>query len=216
MQNGTKMTTDAPAPKRARGRPPSFERETVLARILAQFWNHGFAATSLDDISAATGLNRPSLYRSFGDKESLYLAALERARAGAAAGLATALSRDEPLRAALERTFATVSRVYQDGDLGPRGCFLIGTAVTEAVTDPRIRQALAGALAELDGLFRDRLARAQAAGELAAGTDITALAKLATAILNGMAVRARAGGDPQDLAQPGQAFIDLLCGQRPV
>ena len=58
-----------------RGRPRAFEPDTALAQAMDVFWSDGFAATSLDDISAATGLNRPSLYGAFGDKRALYLQA---------------------------------------------------------------------------------------------------------------------------------------------
>ena len=60
----------APAPKR-RGRPRGYEPEVALARALDVFWKDGFAATSLDDLSAATGMNRPSLYGAFGDKREI-------------------------------------------------------------------------------------------------------------------------------------------------
>src|ERR1700735_5837445 len=63
------------AVSRGRGRPRRFEPEQALAQASDVFWNDGFAATSLDDISAATGLNRPSLYGAFGDKRALYLQA---------------------------------------------------------------------------------------------------------------------------------------------
>ena len=70
--------TRRPVPKpasRGRGRPRAFEADTALAQAMDVFWSDGFAATSLDDISAATGLNRPSLYGAFGDKRALYLQA---------------------------------------------------------------------------------------------------------------------------------------------
>lgn len=206
------MSDDTAAPKRTRGRPLGFDPDAVLKAVQAVFWNRGYAATSLDDIAAATGLNRPSLYRTFGDKQALYLAALEKSRADASTGLQTLLSRDEPLRPALGRMFAAVAGVYVQGDLGQRGCFLIGTAVTEAVMDPAIRQSLAAALADIDRTFAGRLERARATGELAADADVTDLARLATATLNGMAVRARAGSDAETLMSFGRAYVALVCG----
>ena len=86
---------------RPRGRPRSFDPDAVLDKARAVFWNLGYAATSLDDLAAATGLNRPSLYAAFGDKHALYLAALERSRAEATAALGAALSSEAPLRAVL-------------------------------------------------------------------------------------------------------------------
>jgi AcrR family transcriptional regulator len=198
--------------RRKRGRPRGFDPEAVLDRARDAFWNTGYAATSLDDISAATGLNRPSLYGAFGDKQALYLAALQKTRGEINAALAAAMAPEEPLRAGLRRVYAGAAAIYSRGELGQRGCFLIGTAVTEAVADPQIRGALDQALTEIDAAFETRMRRAQDAGELAAGIDIKGLAKLATATMNGMAVRARAGADQASLAAFGDTLIALICG----
>lgn len=198
--------------RRPRGRPRSYDPAVALDQARAAFWNAGYAATSLDDLSAATGLNRPSLYGAFGDKRMLYLAALEKTRAEIVASLTAAMSPQEPLRAGLGRVFQAAAQIYSAGDHGPRGCFLIGTAVTEAVEDPEIRRVLASALEQIDAVFAARLARAEAAGELAAHADLTGLAQIATATLNGMAVRARAGAAAPELAAIGAAYVDLVAG----
>ena len=90
---------------RRRGRPRSFDVADALDRARAVFWNLGFAATSLDDLAAATGLNRPSLYAAFGDKHALYLAALERSRSEATTAVAGALAMEAPLRRVLGLIF---------------------------------------------------------------------------------------------------------------
>ncbi len=77
-----------------RGRPRSYDPDTALAQAMAVFWNAGYAGTSLDDITAGTGLNRPSLYGAFGDKHALYLQALERYRSQGRDALIEALARD--------------------------------------------------------------------------------------------------------------------------
>lgn len=200
------------APKRGPGRPRSFDPVAALAHVQSEFWNRGYSATSLDDLAAATGLNRPSLYAAFGDKQALYMAALDKSRAEAGRALLEALAGDEPLRQCLERVFSHAAQMYMRGDLGQRGCFLVGTAVTEAVTDANIRHALGCALDNLDKAFEQRFRRASQAGELARDADIPALAKLATATLNGMAIRARAGGDAKTLAQLAKGFVALTCG----
>ncbi len=205
---------ESQAERRPRGRPRKVDPETALNRARNAFWDTGYAATSLDDLSAATGLNRPSLYSSFGDKQALYLASLKKSRAELTGSLTAALKPEEPLRVALERVFGAASLVYTQGERAQRGCFLIGTAVTEAVADPEIRGELKGALDEIDALFAARLARARAAGELAPTAGIDGLAKLATATLNGMAVRARAGGDLDTVAAFGEALVDTICGPR--
>jgi len=197
---------------RPRGRPRGFDADTVLDKARGAFWDTGYSATSLDDLSAATGLNRPSLYGAFGDKRALYLAALQKTRAEINAALVATLAPDEPLRRGLERVYAASAAIYARGEVSQRGCFLIGTAVTEAVADPEIRRVLGDALGEIDAAFEARLRRAQTAGEVAADVDLAGLARLATATLNGMAVRARAGGDQATLESFGRALVTMICG----
>jgi AcrR family transcriptional regulator len=120
--------------KRPRGRPRTYDPDDALAKAMGAFWDRGYAATSLDDISAATGMNRPSLYAAFGDKQTIYLKAIEHYRAGPA--VKNALAGGRTLREALRRVYKAALAIYLDGDLGARGCFVIGTAATEAVTNP--------------------------------------------------------------------------------
>src|SRR3954462_7088202 len=126
------------APKR-RGRPRAYEPEVALARALDVFWKEGFAATSLDDLSAATGMNRPSLYGAFGDKRELYIKSYARYRADARAAMQEIFREELPIRKRLERIFKVALDIYLSGDTGPRGCFTVMTVVSEAVADPEIR-----------------------------------------------------------------------------
>src|SRR3954471_21796810 len=140
---------------RPRGRPRSFDADEVLEKARTVFWNLGYSAASLDDIAAATGLNRPSLYAAFGDKHALYMRALERTRAGAVAGMRAVMGQDAPLRQALSALFGAAIEAYVSGDMGQRGCFIIGTAVTQAVDDPEARALLARFVADEDEVFRE-------------------------------------------------------------
>src|SRR5882724_10797919 len=72
-----KKSKGAKAEPKRRGRPRAYDPATAIARAAETFWKAGYAGTSLDDLSAATGMNRPSLYAAFGDKRDLYLKALE-------------------------------------------------------------------------------------------------------------------------------------------
>src|SRR3954469_15555132 len=128
---------------RPRGRPRSFDADEVLEKARGVFWTLGYAAASLDDIAAATGLNRPSLYAAFGDKHALYMAALTRTRAGATAAMRAMMGTEGPLRTVLAKLFDAALESYVAGD-AQRGCFIIGTAVTQAVDDPDARALLAG------------------------------------------------------------------------
>src|SRR5262249_17015584 len=139
-------------PKR-RGRPRAYDPDVALARAVESFWQAGYAATSLDDLSEATGMNRPSLYGAFGDKHDLYLSALAHYWQHSGGAMREALAYDRPLREALQRVYRLALSSYLSGRTGPRGCFAISTATTEAVRDAKIRTSLAQGLREIDEAF---------------------------------------------------------------
>src|ERR1700721_1165222 len=117
---------DAPQGKR-RGRPRAYQPEIALGRALDLFRKDGFAATSLDDLSAATGMNRPSLYGAFGDKRELYIKSYQRYRADARAAMRDIFRDEMPIRQRLARLYAVAREIYLSGQAGPRGCFTVMT-----------------------------------------------------------------------------------------
>src|SRR5205823_12046544 len=121
-------------PKR-RGRPRAYEPEVALGKALDLFRRHGFAATSLDDLSEATGMNRPSLYGAFGDKRELYIKSYQRYRDDARAAMVDIFRNELPIKKRLECIYAVALDIYLSGDSGPRGCFTVMTAASEAVFD---------------------------------------------------------------------------------
>src|SRR3977135_4619642 len=114
------------APKR-RGRPRAYQPEVALGKALDLFRSEGFAATSLDDLSAATGMNRPSLYGAFGDKRELYIKSYQRYRADARAAMIDIFRDQLPIRERLERIYAVALDIYLSGESGPAGCFRVWT-----------------------------------------------------------------------------------------
>src|SRR5271157_304174 len=116
------------APVRRRGRPRAFEPEAALGQAMDIFWKDGFAATSLDDLSVATGLNRPSLYGAFGDKRALYLQAYRRYREHVRETFAPLFAESAPLREKLTRILIAALELYLSGEEGPRGCFTVLSA----------------------------------------------------------------------------------------
>src|SRR5262245_57986909 len=130
---------EAPVAPKRRGRPRAYEPDVALGKALDLFRRGGFAATSLDDLSAATGMNRPSLYGAFGDKRERYIKSYQRYRDDARVAMADIFREEMPLRRRLERIYAIALDIYLSGDSGPRGCFTVMTAASEAVTDPDIR-----------------------------------------------------------------------------
>ena len=193
-----------------RGRPPAYDADAALTRAMEAFWDAGYAATSLDDLAAATGMNRPSLYGAFGDKRALYLKTLE--HYGAGGQLKAALAAAVPLRHALSHVYDLAIKLYLSGKSGARGCFLINTAATESVKSPEVRAMFAAQLRELDDIFEARLRRAMTERELPADADPAALAKLASAVLHSLALRSRAGDSRAALEAIAAAGIAAICG----
>ncbi len=202
--------------QKRRGRPPAYVPEVALARATKAFWESGFAATSLDDLAAATGMNRPSLYGAFGDKHALYLKALTAYWQAGRLAMADALAPDRPLREGLRRVYEAALDIYFPAQGQARGCFLIGTATTEAMRDSDVRATLAEALREIDAGFEARLRLGQERGELAAAADPCILAMLAAATLHTLALRSRAGASRGELEELADGAVALICGPAPV
>jgi AcrR family transcriptional regulator len=199
-------------PKR-RGRPRAYQPEVALARVLDVFWKEGFAGTSLDDLSAATGMNRPSLYGAFGDKRELYIKSYEAYRDRARQRLGEAFAAELPMREILERIYSIALDMYLSGKDGPRGCFTVMTAASEAVFDPSIRDLVTIGLAETDRFFGSIFKRAQQRGELSAAANPQVLAQLASATLHTIAVRARAQVSRAELEGIVKGALDVICGK---
>lgn len=194
-----------------RGRPRAYDPGAALAAATAAFWRAGYAGTSLDALSEATGMNRPSLYGAFGDKRALYLKALETYVEQARAAMDAALAPPRPLREGMKRVFDLALKLYYPADEAPRGCLLVGTAATESVHDEGIRQVLHEGLHRFEAAFEQRFERAIAEGELPPATNAAMHARLASAVLESLALRARAGAKRSELAATATAAIALLC-----
>ncbi|UFZ01427.1 TetR/AcrR family transcriptional regulator [Bradyrhizobium ontarionense] len=202
---------EAAEPKR-RGRPRAYEPEVALGKALDLFRATGFAATSLDDLSAATGMNRPSLYGAFGDKRELYIKSYQRYRDNARAALGEIFRQDWPVRKRLERIYAAALDIYLSGEDGPRGCFTVTTAGSEAIADPDIRAMVQNALTELDKAFAHGFRLAKEKGELPGDANPVMLAQLASATIHSIAIRARARASRKELEAIVAGAIDLMVG----
>jgi AcrR family transcriptional regulator len=197
--------------QKRRGRPPAYVPGVALARATKAFWENGFAATSLDDLAAATGMNRPSLYGAFGDKHALYLRALNAYWDAGRSGMTEALAPERPLREGLRRVYTIALDLYFPSKGQPRGCFLIGTATTEAMRDADVRTMLGEALREIDAAFEARLRLGQERGELDAEANPRVLAQLAAATLHTLALRSRAGATRAELEELADGAVALIC-----
>ena len=200
------------APEAKRGRPRAYEPEAALGKALDAFRKDGYAATSLDDLSAATGMNRPSLYGAFGDKRDLYIKTYQRYRADGRAALAEIFTTPMPLRKRLQLIFDSALDIYLSGEDGPRGCFTVMSAASDAIADPEIRAMVVDGLRELDKAFATCFRAAKEAGELPVTADPELLAQMASATLHTAAIRARSGVARRDLVPLMRGAVDLICG----
>ena len=206
---------DAPKPdmatKKPRGRPRAYEPEVALRQAADAFWKTGYAGTSLDDITAATGMNRPSLRAAFGDKHTIYLKALASYWDLQFSAMRKALEGGGTLKDTLMRVYDASLAIYFSGHGSTRGCFVVGTAITEAIDDADIQRAVMDGFRTLDADFEARLRMARDAGELKKDADPAALALLSSATLHTIAMRARAGASRKDLRKLAQKAISVIC-----
>ncbi len=200
------------APVRRRGRPRAFEPEAALGQAMDIFWKDGFAATSLDDLSAATGLNRPSLYGAFGDKRALYIQAYRHYREHVRDTFAPLFAGAAPLRDKLNRILIAALDLYLSGEASPRGCFTVVTASSDAIADEEIRALVGKAIEATDRAFERLFAEARATGELPADADPRRLARLASATIHTLSIRARARVPRAEIEPIVDDAVVTICG----
>jgi AcrR family transcriptional regulator len=195
-----------------RGRPRAYDAKNAIEQATLAFWKAGYSGTSLDSIAAATGMNPPSLYAAFGNKHAIYLEALAHYWEVSLAATREALAKDRPLAESLTLAFDAALSIYLSGKGNARGCFVIGTAVTESVEDTAIRNSVATGLRKIDDDFEARFRLARETGELKQDADPAALAVMASATMHTLAVRARAGARRSELKEIVQKAVSVLCG----
>ena len=194
-----------------RGRPRKFEHGPVLLRALDVFWRQGYAATTIDNLATAMGLNKPSLYNAYGDKQRIYRQALAAFVAQVKDEVGTALASSADIRAALQAFFDGALMVYCAHE-PPLGCFAICTATAEAVAHADIQRDLAEVIAGLDAMLAARFAEARDAGQVGATPSPEMRARLTQAVLHSLAVRSRAGESREALRAMATQAIALVCG----
>ena len=175
-------------------RPREFEQEEVVQKALEVFWRQGYQATSVQDLVVATGLNRGSLYDTFGDKHGLFLAVVEHYRTRISARRLAKLEEPGPLREKIATFFKEVID-FSVGEGRLLGCLMTNSAVELAPHDRDTRLAVAANMGAMEAAFRQVLTRAKKGGELAADKSPADLARFLTATTNGLRVMAKVAPD---------------------
>ena len=168
-------------------RPRKFEREAVLAKAMNVFWAKGYESTSMEDLVDAMGINRGSLYATFGDKRRLHLATLDHFYENEIGRMLAPLFVTGPKLPAIREVFEQVAQCGgRDGER--RGCLMYNTAIELCSKDPEVKSRVAAGLKQVEESFFQALDQAHAAGELSLDRDPRALARHLTNSLNGLRV----------------------------
>lgn len=176
------------------GRPREFDFSDTLERAMQTFWAKGYEATSLDDLCAATGLGRSSLYAAFGDKQNLYLSALAHYESAAVGRITAALSAS---KSPLEGIAAFIDRIIGDIVAGPgrRGCFIGNCAAELARQDRALASHVRQSMDRIQSTFRMALVQAKDAGQLPKHADVDALAAFLMSGIQGLRLVGKANPD---------------------
>jgi AcrR family transcriptional regulator len=182
---------------RPTGRPRSFDAGKALDRALDVFWRKGYEGASVSDLTKAMGINRPSLYAAFGDKEKLFRKVLDRYAEGPASFSYAALQ--EPTsRAVVERL------LYGTADLltsqqNPHGCLWVQGALACGNAADSVRRELISRRMAGEAALRQRLSRARTEGDLPPDANPTSLARYIVIVIQGMSVQAAGGASRAEL-----------------
>jgi AcrR family transcriptional regulator len=183
--------------RKPRGRPRSFDREQALEAAMEVFWRKGYDATSIADLTEAMGINPPSLYAAFGDKEKLYLEAVEYYRVQRGESIRHVLAEEPTARGAIEKALKGAVEEFCRRD-SPSGCLLTMSTGCSSVSDG-VQQMLVRKRLMARERIRERIQRGIDEGDVPPSADPASLAEFVTTIFAGMAMHARDGASKKAL-----------------
>lgn len=162
------------------------------------FWTQGYEGTSIQDLVAAMGVNKPSLYSTFGCKEEIFREAVELYDRIEGRATSQSLAQASTAREAVETMLRANARAYVVEE-GPRGCMIVLSSLLGAPENESVRAFLAENRLNGETMLRDRLAQGIAAGDLDSSADVGQLAAFYTTVLEGLSIQARDGASVDKL-----------------
>lgn len=195
--------------KKARGRPRKYDENEALEAAGQVFWHKGYSATSLDDLADAMGMNRPSIYRAFGDKESIYRQVLLRFCQQMESSYGQTMLGNEDIRLKLKKFYKLALNLYTDGDQG-KGCLVMSTAVAAATCHPNIQSDLLNVIRGLDDKFTQQFQQAMDAAEIGSTISAEHRGAIAQSLLHSLSLRARAGELQSQLLRLIDSGVELI------
>lgn len=195
--------------QKPRGRPRRFDRDDVLDRAINSFWANGYSGASIGQLTENMGINRPSLYATFGSKHGLFLEVIDRYAATLGGLPFSAFQDDIDARQAVANFFALSIRCATT-EGRPSGCLIASVATIEAEKDEQIRDKLTAMFAHAESAIAGYFTAAQDAGRLDNGLQPQALARMVTSVTHSIATRARAGASREQLSLMVDDFMAAL------
>jgi AcrR family transcriptional regulator len=191
------IQNENPTPKKTRGRPLAFDESQVLEKALHVFWARGYEGTSMSDLVDLLGINKPSLYAKFGNKEELFDKAVELYLTKKSVFVSEALNA-ETASQVIEKFLIGAAKFLTDPS-HPSGSMIVQGALSCGENTSAIHQKLIVKRAFLEAQFKERFDTAKTKGELNPNTDTISLAKYLTTLYQGMSVQATSGATQSEL-----------------
>lgn len=192
-----------------KGRPRSFDAETALDGAMTTFWTHGYDRTTLDDLVASMGINRPSLYGAFGDKSRLFIRCLQRYTDTINDANLAKLTEHAEWTQAIDAYLRSWVSVFCSPDR-PGGCLLASHLGKDASLDPPIRDAIQRCASATETTLRRRLETAKHDGQLDHQISPTSLARTVLCFLAGLSAMSRLGSSKRQLLHCTGCFVCML------
>ena len=190
-------------------RTKQFDQEEVLQKAMELFWKQGYSATSMQELVDYLGINRASLYDTFGGKQALFERALQRYRENNSAAILRFLSSHSSVKEGIFRLFADAVNESVE-DMHTKGCFVVNTTTALLPGDEKTRGMLAENKAQFEAIFYNHLQRGVEQGEIAADKDLSALASFLFTLYNGIKVVAKVEPDQEKLLSTVKAGLRSL------
>jgi AcrR family transcriptional regulator len=209
VENRERVTA---APKR-RGRPPAFVREMVLALATETFWRYGYEGASINDLTAAMGITAQSLYAAFGSKAALYEESLQWYLRNVSAYSFRALSDEANALDAVARLLREAAVEFSRPGR-PNGCMVSTDVIRHAVENEQVAAIVARLRDESIERLENRIILGVKDRQIKRGTDPEALARFASAMIQGMSIQARDGAGKKELLKLAAIAITSLDSYR--
>ena len=183
--------------KKSRGRPRVFDMDEALEKALKIFWERGYEGTSMAELTETLGVNKPSLYAAFGNKEELFYKALMRYASGPVAFVNEVLN--EPTASKVAESFLVKAAEFLTDPQHPKGCMIVQGALSSGESAELVRNILINSRRLYENKLAERFAKAIVDGDLSSDANPKCLAKYLATLHQGMSVQATSGATKEEL-----------------